>query len=112
MATHTFDICAEFPYTRVSQRRAVFNRQGGIVQVRQINQREQRVYTLTWDAAPVVLQRRIKALWDTVYGPVMKMNYTPEGESQIEVRFSQDTLSRVYESAVTGSLTVELEEVL
>lgn len=112
MATHTFDVCAEFPYTRTSQRRAAVNRTGGIVQVRQINQREQRVYTLTWDRAPLSLQRRIKAIWDTVYGPVMKMNYTPEGESLIEVRFSQDTLSRVYDSAVTGTLTIELEEVL
>jgi hypothetical protein len=40
------------------------------------------------------------------------MNYTPEGESQIEVRFAEDTLSRLYDSAVTGSLTIELEEVL
>lgn len=112
MSTETFDICAEFPYARVSQRRAVSSALGGIRQVRQVNQREIRVYTLTWDEAPLVLQRRIKAIWDATFGPVCAMYYTPEGESQIQVRFAHDTLSRVYDSAVTGSLTIELEEVL
>jgi hypothetical protein len=112
MAAQTFDVCAEFPYSRVSQRRAVFSALGGLRQVRQVNQRELKIYTLTWNQAPLQLQRRITASWDATYGPVCAMNYTPEGESQIEVRFAEDTLSRLYDSAVTGSLTIELEEVL
>lgn len=112
MATHTFDICAEFPYTRTSVRRGLASTLGGLRQYRQVNQREVRIFTLTWDQAPIQLQRRIKALWDAAYGPVSAINYTPEGESQIEVRFRNDSLERVYDSAVCGSLTLELEEVL
>lgn len=108
----TFDVCAEFPYTRTSIRRATAVELGGIRQVRQINQRELRIFTLTWDKAPLILQRRIKAIWDEAYGAVLSMSYTPEGESALNVRFRSDTLTRVYDSAVTGSLTIELEEVL
>lgn len=108
----TFDICAEFPYTRVSKRRAAFSDLGGMRQVRQINQRELRVYTLVWDRAPAPLLRRIKALFYATYGPVLAMDYTPEGESAIRVRFARDTMERVFDSTATGSLTIELEEVL
>ena len=112
MADIDFDICAEFPFTRTSVRRALFSDLGGIRQVRQVNQRERRVFVLVWDKAPLQLQRRIKAIWADTYGPVRAMNFTPPGESELEVRFRKDSLSRVYSSAASGSLELELEEVL
>lgn len=114
MAAETFDICSAFPATRVSQRPALSTPAGSpVVRARTINERELRIFTINCPQAPRALLIRLKQLWrELALGPSQAMDFTPQDESQIEVRFRAGTLSYSIESATQASFSVELEEVL
>lgn len=59
---------------------------------------------------PVQVIDRLVRLWREA-GPIEPLNYTPIGESRIEVQFAENSLRHTRNSAVTASATVELEEV-
>ncbi len=113
MAAETFDLCSEFPYSRTSVRRAVSTPDDSpIVQCRDVNERELRVFKLEWSGAPRQILARIKDLYrEKTFGPTAAMNFTPQGESQIEVRFLRPTLEYVIRGANSVDVTLELEEV-
>jgi len=113
VATETFDICAEFPYTRMSWRPAVSTPDGSpLVRSRDVNERELRIYKIEWSEAPRQIIERIKDLYvNRVFGPTIAMNFTPTGESEHEVRFKEATFQYRILSAVSVSCELELEEV-
>lgn len=114
MADIDFDIAPEFELVRTERRRAVrSNADQGVVLVREVNEQPVRIYTLNWSGAPSILLQSIRSKFRESLGGVLAMNYTPEEVgSAIEVRFAENTLTTIEESAVVGSTTVVLEEVL
>lgn len=108
----TFDLCAEFPFIRVSVRTAAKNDdEMGVRRARQIPPRQIRVFTLTWNSMQYQIIDLVEYFWHLVKGPVLPMFFTPPGELQCLVRFKENTLSKLKESANSGSCTIELEEV-
>jgi len=112
MATIAFDLCSEFPTDRVSLRSAVSTPDGSaIVHARNVNETELRVWRIVWDAAPRQLVERLKDLSIAAYGSVLPMDFTPPGESAVEVRFREGTLRYEIQSATSCGIEIELEEV-
>ena len=110
--TVTWNITPEYEYVLDQKRDCLTTTiEQGVVFARQINQRAQRVYRLVWETWPSQVLPLIRYLYDQTGGGVEPMNYTPLGESQIEVRFASNTLTTIANSATSGAVAIELEEV-
>jgi hypothetical protein len=113
MAAETFDICSEFPFTRISWRPAASTPDGSpAVRVREINERELRIYKLVWSQAPRQLIARIRDLYrNRTFGPTVAMDFDPPDDPSIEVRFLEGSLRYSITGATTVDCELELEEV-
>lgn len=113
VASIDFDLPAEFELTRTSARRAVSSApEMGVRRARQIAERQIRTFQLKWKNAGEGIFRRLDLLWAATKGNVVPMNFTPPGESQIEVRFAAPDIAYNRVSVFGGELALELEEVL
>ena len=114
MPTVTFDISPSFDYVVNPRRRAIADAVGnGSVRARAINERGQPRYRLVFDGLPSQVLPLIAMKFDDTLGGVDTMNYTPLGAgSPIEVRFAEGTLETIQTSAASGTVTLELEQVL
>lgn len=114
MASITFDIsCVPPEFVRVATRRAAATPDGSpIVRARRINQRVLRSYQIEFSReTPWTVIQALNETWRATKGPVIPMNFTPPGESEIEVRFKKNSKRTVRHSILCGSASVELEEV-
>jgi hypothetical protein len=113
-AVDTFDIDPGFEFVRTSMRNASQSAADryGVVLCRQINERQVRVFSLNWQSVPAQVLTRIRQIADKAFGPVGRVNFTPPGESQLEVCFTANTIKDIQRTATDASLTVELEEAL
>ena len=111
-ATVTWNIPPEYEYVLDQQRDCLTTGvEQGVIFARQINQRAMKVYKLVWETLPSQVIPLIRYLYDLTGGGVEPMNYTPFGESAIEVRFASNTLTTIDNSATSGAVAIELEQV-
>lgn len=112
MADIDFDICPEFTWTRRSKREAVRSDLGGCVRVRQKLDRHLREFVLVWNAVPSAVMDALRAKWIEANGPILPMNYEPDGEpASLEVQFAGPTFEQTFTSGQHGRMSLSLVEV-
>lgn len=111
--TLTWNVPApEFPVETTSVRRAYqTDAEMGAVLRRQVVEREQRIYRLTWPHGDVGTRYLVHKLFEDSKGGVEDMNYTDVDGNSMRVEFVSAPRT-TWNSAVGRALEVELAEVL
>lgn len=113
--SEAYGLRPEFDYARTSRRSAVSTEaKSGHVVRRTKNERETRLWALSWRSASQGVVVHLEQLWEAASGPVLPMAYTPVGltdADSVDVRFVDDSLRVQQVSAKTWRVDVELEEV-
>lgn len=113
MAAETFELCVGFPVVRSSFRYAVSTPDGSpVVRARNVNETGLRTFTLRDENMPRQVLAALKLFWREIcLGPSQPVNFTPPGETEIEVRMKQPSFVYQVVSATKASVTFDFEEV-
>ncbi|HRI06287.1 MAG TPA: hypothetical protein PKW35_00650 [Nannocystaceae bacterium] len=107
----TFSLCPESVESRSRLTGVATTVETGHSRARQVVERPFRSWTLTWAAARRETVNEIRRQLELTLGGALTLDWTPPGESSVEVRLGRPGIRTAWVSASIARVTVDFEEV-